>query len=68
MQLTRPRPTALTLTLTRQELAALFAAARLAVDALRADEQAPQEAVEALERIIDDYERALRRLNDDGRP
>ncbi len=68
MKLTRSRSTALTLTLTGQELAALFAAARIALDVLHADEQTPREAIAALERIVHDYERALKRFDGDGRP
>ena len=68
MKLARSTPTVLTLTLTGQELAVLFAAARFALDGLRSDTDAPREATAGLERIIHEYERALKRLDDDGRP
>ena len=67
MKLARPRANVLALTLTAQELAALFAAARMALDALRADPQAPRQAIATLERIVHDYDRAIERLDGDGR-
>jgi hypothetical protein len=67
VKLARARPNVQTLTLTSQELATLMAAARIALDALRADPHAPSTAVELLERILRDYDRAVARLNADGR-
>jgi hypothetical protein len=69
MKLARPRPNVLTLTLTSRELAALFAAARIALDALRASPRTPPEAIALLERIVRDDERAVERLDaGDGGP
>ena len=66
MRLSSVRPNVLALTLTSQELAALFGAARMALDTLREDPRAPGAAVALLERITRDYDRALERLGDDG--
>jgi hypothetical protein len=56
------------LTLTSQELSALIAAGRMAHDAMRDDPQVPPEAVAFLERLLEDYERAIARLREtDGR-
>jgi hypothetical protein len=57
------------LTLTSQELSALIAAGRMAHDAMRDDPQVPPEAVAFLERLLEDYGRAIARLREtDGRP
>jgi hypothetical protein len=55
------RPNVFTLTATSQELSALVGAARMALDAMRGDAQAPPELIEALERILRDYDAALAR-------
>jgi hypothetical protein len=39
----------------------------MALDALRADPQAPRQAIATLERIVHDYDRAIERLDGDGR-
>jgi hypothetical protein len=68
MKLERARPNVFTLTVASQELSALIAAARLAVDAMRTDPEAPKDALQLLGRILDDYDRALARIrNEDGR-
>jgi hypothetical protein len=68
MKLERVRPNVFSVTVASQELSALIAAARLAVDTMRADPNAPREALQLLERILADYDRALARLrNEDGR-
>jgi hypothetical protein len=68
MKLERARPNVFTLTVASQELSALIAAARLAVDAMRTDPEAPKDALQLLARILDDYDRALARIrNEDGR-
>jgi hypothetical protein len=52
------RENVLRLTATRQELAVLVAAARMALDAMRGDPAAPREAVELLGRVVADYDAA----------
>jgi len=52
------RENAFRLTLTSVELSALIAAARLAEDAMTADERAPQELLLVLRRVLADYDRA----------
>jgi hypothetical protein len=61
MKLERTRENVLTLTATSQELAALIAAARMALDAMLDDPNAPTEAVRLLERILADYDAAIAR-------
>jgi hypothetical protein len=68
MKVERLRGNVFVVTATSQELSALVAAGRLAVDVMRADSAAPREALELLERVLSDYDRALARLvQDDGR-
>jgi hypothetical protein len=55
------RANVFTLTATSQELSALVAAARMALDMMRGDPQAPPEPIQALERILSDYDAALGR-------
>jgi hypothetical protein len=62
------RPNVFTLTATSQELSALIAAARMALDMMRGDPQAPPEPIQALDRILRDYDAALGRARErDGR-
>jgi uncharacterized protein (UPF0147 family) len=61
MKLERARENVLKLTATSQELAALIAAARMALDAMLDDPNAPPEAVRLLERILADYDAAIAR-------
>jgi hypothetical protein len=56
------RENVFTVTATGQELSALVAAARLALDAMRAAPDAPGAALEILERTLDDFDRARERL------
>lgn len=68
MKVEHTRPNVLTLTATSQELSALVAAARMALDMMRGDPHAPPEPIRALERILRDYDAALGRGRDaDGR-
>jgi hypothetical protein len=68
MKVERLRPNVFSLTGTSQEISALIAAGRMAVELMRADPRAPREALELLERVLDDYDAALARLrNEDGR-
>jgi hypothetical protein len=59
MRIEQARPNVFRVTATGPELSALVAGARMALDALRADPQAPPEAVSLLERVLRDYDRAL---------
>lgn len=61
MKLEQTRENVLTLTATTQELAALIAAARMALDAMLDDPNAPMDAVRLLERILADYDAAIAR-------
>jgi hypothetical protein len=60
----RVRPNVFTLTAAGPEVSALIAGARMARDLLRNDPHAPREAIELLERVLADYDRALARLGD----
>ena len=65
----RPRPNVYSLTGTRQELGALVAAARMALDILRADPEAPKSAIPLLEGVLADWDAALAREGEgDGAP
>jgi hypothetical protein len=55
------RANVFTLTATSQELSALIAAARMALDAMQGDPNAPPEPIVTLERILRDYDAALER-------
>jgi hypothetical protein len=58
----RNRENVFTVTATGQELSALIAGARLALDALRASPDAPATAIELLGRVLDDFDRSRARL------
>ena len=63
MRIEQTRENVFTLTATSQELAALIAAARMALEALRsAPDPPPAQALETLERVIGDFDRARSRL------
>jgi hypothetical protein len=57
----RTRENVFTVRATSQELSALVAAARMAVDAMLDDPHAPLEAIRLLERVLADYDAAIRR-------
>ncbi|HLG09355.1 MAG TPA: hypothetical protein VI409_11865 [Gaiellaceae bacterium] len=61
MKLERARENVFTVQATSQELSALIAAARMALDAMRDDLRAPAEAVRLLERVLADYDAAIQR-------
>jgi len=68
MKVTRPRENVFELTLTGQELSALVAGARMALDIMERDPRAPREAVELLRGVVGDYDDSLARLKaPDGR-
>jgi hypothetical protein len=61
------RENVFTVTATGQELSALVAAARMALEAMRgAPEPPPAEAMEVLERVLNDFDRARERLTAAG--
>jgi hypothetical protein len=63
VRIERPRENVFTVTATSQELSALVAAARMALEAMRAaPEPPPREAVEILERVLRDFDLARERL------
>jgi hypothetical protein len=63
----RARENVFTVTATSQELSALVAAARMALAAMRsAPEPPPAEAMEVLERVLADFDRARQRLMEGG--
>ena len=66
MKVDRPRPNVYSLTGTRQELGALVAAARMALDILRADPEAPKSAIPLLENVLADWDAALAREGKGG--
>ena len=61
MKVNRPRANVYSLTGTRQELGALVAAARMALDILRTDPEAPKSAIPLLEGVLADWDAALAR-------
>jgi len=58
----RNRENVFTVTATGQELSALVAGARLALDAMRASPDAPATAIDLLGRVLDDFDRSRARL------
>ncbi|MFL5866788.1 MAG: hypothetical protein ACJ766_06785 [Thermoleophilaceae bacterium] len=64
MHIEHSRENVFTVTATSQELSALVAAARMARDAMRsAPEPPPQAAMDALERVLADFDRARDQLS-----
>ena len=67
MRIEQARDNVFTVTATSQELSALVAAARMALNAMRsAPEPPPPEALESLERVLADFDSARGRLT--GQP
>jgi hypothetical protein len=60
----RTRENVFTVTATGQELSALIAGARLALDAMRASPDAPATAIALLARVLDDFDRGRDRLSE----
>ena len=58
------RENVFTVTATGQELSVLIAGARLALDAMRANADAPATAIELLARVLEDFDRARGRLSE----
>jgi hypothetical protein len=68
MRIECARENVFTVTATSQELSALVAAARMAFEAMRsAPEPPPAVALDALERVLSDFDRARARLDEDPR-
>jgi hypothetical protein len=69
MKIARERENVFTVTATSQELSALVAGARMALEVMRsAPEPASAAAVQALERVLGDFDRARGRLVDEPPP
>jgi hypothetical protein len=58
----RARDNVFEVSATADELSALVAGARLALDVMRADPKAAAPGIELLERVLSDFDRARRRL------
>jgi hypothetical protein len=72
VRVARSRENVFEVTATGQELSALVAGARLALDVMRAAPEPPADAIELLERVLADFDRARDRLSrtpgNGGRP
>jgi hypothetical protein len=65
MRIERARENVFTVTATSQELSALVAAARMAFEAMRsAPEPPPRAVLDALERVLSDFDRARSRAEE----
>jgi hypothetical protein len=68
MRIERARQNVFTVTATTQELSTLVAAARMALEAMRSAPEPPPAAVlDALERVLADFDRARDRLGGEPR-
>jgi hypothetical protein len=66
VRIERSRENVFILTATGQELSALVAGARMALEAMRnSPEPPPPEAIEILGRVLDDFDKARKRLAGD---
>jgi hypothetical protein len=66
LKIVHTRPNVFTVTATAQELSALIAAGRMTVATMENDPHAPTEALDLLRSVLEDYDRALARLNEQG--
>jgi hypothetical protein len=66
LKIAQTRPNVFTVTATAQELSMLIAAGRMSVAAMEEDPHAPTEALELLRSVLEDYDRALARLHEQG--
>jgi hypothetical protein len=65
MRVERIRDNVFTVTATSQELSALVGAARMALEAMRgAPDPPPREAIEVLERVLNDFDRVPERMTE----
>jgi hypothetical protein len=68
MRIERARENVFTVTATTRELSTLVAAARMAFEAMRSGPEPPPAAVlDALERVLSDFDRARDRLDEETR-
>jgi hypothetical protein len=68
VKLEQTRPNVFTLTATSKELSGLVGAARMALEIMATDPDAPPEMVELVGRVLSDYDRAIAGLKTtDGR-
>jgi hypothetical protein len=68
MRIERARENVFTVTATGQELSTLVAAARMALEAMSSAREPPPAAVlDALERVLSDFDRARARLGEESR-
>jgi hypothetical protein len=72
VQLVRARENVFEVTATGQELSALIAGARLALDVMRSSPEPPAAAIDLLERVLREFDRARERVpqapGNGGRP
>jgi hypothetical protein len=69
VRIERTRENVFTVTATGQELSALVAGARMALEVMCSSPEAPPvEAVQLLERVLDDFDRARNRLGTETPP
>jgi hypothetical protein len=66
MKVERTRDNVFTVTATSQELSALVAGARMSLEVMRAAPEQPREAIELLERVLEDFDQARARMADAG--
>lgn len=66
MKVERARENVFTVTATSQELSALVAGARMSLEVMRTAPDQPREAIELLERVLDDFDQARARMADAG--
>jgi hypothetical protein len=64
----RTRDNVFQLTATAQELSALVAGARMALDVMRAAPDPPVAAIGQLEQVLDDFDRSRQRLSEPPSP
>jgi hypothetical protein len=68
VRIERSRDNVFTVTATSQELSALVAGARMALEAMRSAPEAPPEAIETLGRVLAEFDSARARLANEPRP
>jgi hypothetical protein len=68
VRVVRARENVFEVTATGQELSALVAGARLALDVMRSAPEPPVDAIGYLERVLRDFDRASGAPGDGGRP
>jgi hypothetical protein len=66
MRVERTRENVFTVTATSQELSALVAGARMSLEVMHAAPDQPREAMQLLERVLNDFDEARARMADAG--